>query len=173
MKGRERVIKRGITIHVTLPPPTCSELVELSREGETNSLSLDGRGIKGEGDIKLPDNITQIAKNLRKTSTIAERLLWRHLRVKEVEGYKFRRQAPIGNYIADFVCFEKRIIIEVDGRQHQIEKDKDYKRDKWFKEQGFRVLRFWNNEVLRNMEGVYEVIKESCLSHPPPTPSRL
>jgi very-short-patch-repair endonuclease len=72
----------------------------------------------------------------------------------------------------DFVCYEKRIIIEVDGSQHQIEKDKDRIRDEWLKMQGFKVLRFWNNEVLRNMEGVYEVIKESCLSHPPPTPSR-
>jgi very-short-patch-repair endonuclease len=143
----------------------------VTREGETNSLSLDGRGIKGEDDIKLADNITQIAKNLRKTSTFAERLLWRHLRAKQVEGYKFRRQEPIGDYAVDFVCFEKRIIIEVDGSQHQIEKDKDKKRDKWFKEQGFRVLRFWNNEVLRNIEGVLELIRESCLDHPPPTPS--
>jgi very-short-patch-repair endonuclease len=116
----------------------------------------------------LPDNITQIAKNLRKTSTIAERLLWRHLRAKQMDGHKFRRQEPIGNYVVDFVCFEKRIVIEVDGSQHQIEKDKDRLRDKWLKKQGFKVLRFWNNDVLKNMEGVYEVIKESCLSHPPP-----
>ena len=136
-----------------------------------NSLSLDGRGIKGEGDIKLSDNITQIAKTLRKTSTKAERLLWRHLRAKQVEGCKFRRQQPIGNYVVDFVCFEKRIVVEVDGSQHQVEIDKDRIRDEWLKKQGFRVLRFWNNEVLRNTEGVYQVIKESCLSHPPPTPS--
>jgi very-short-patch-repair endonuclease len=129
----------------------------------------DTRGIKGEGGIKLTDNTTQIAKNLRKTCTIAERLLWGHLRAKQVEGYKFRRQEPIGNYVVDFVCFEKRIIIEVDGSQHQIEKDKDSKRDKWFKEQGFRVLRFWNNEVLRNLEGVLELIRESCLDHPTPS----
>jgi len=143
------------------------------REGATNSLSLDGRGIQGEGDIRLSDNLTQIAKILRKTSTKAERLLWRYLRAKRLEGYKFRRQEPIGNYIVDFVCFEKRIVIEVDGSQHQIETDKDTIRDEWLRKQGFKVLRFWNNEVLRNMEGVYEVIKESCLSHPPPTPSRL
>jgi very-short-patch-repair endonuclease len=122
-------------------------------------------------NIKLTDNLTQIAKNLRKTSTFAERLLWRHLRAKQMEGYKFRRQEPIGDYVVDFVCFEKRIIIEVDGSQHQIEKDKDKKRDKWFKEQGFRVLRFWNNEVLKNMDGVLAVIRERCICHPPPTPS--
>jgi very-short-patch-repair endonuclease len=135
----------------------------VTKRGETNSLSLDGRGIKGEGDIKLTDKITQIAKNLRKSSTVAERLLWRHLQAKQVEGYKFRRQEPIGNYVVDFVCFEKRMIIEVDGSQHQIEKYKDTKRDKWFKEQGFRILRFWNNEVINNTDGVLTVIRENCL----------
>ena len=135
----------------------------MTKRGETNSLSLDGRGIKGEGDIKLTDNITRIAKNLRKSSTVAERLLWRHLRAKQVEGYKFRRQEPMGNYVVDFVCFEKRMIIEVDGSQHQIEKDKDNKRDKRFKEQGFRILRFWSNEVIKNTDGVLTVIRENCL----------
>jgi very-short-patch-repair endonuclease len=135
----------------------------VTKGGETNSLSLNGRGIKGEGDIIKTDTITQIARNLRKSSTVAERLLWRHLRAKQVEGYKFRRQEPIGNYVVDFVCFEKRMIIEVDGSQHQIEKDKDNKRDKWFKEQGFRILRFWNNEVIKNTDGVLTVIRENCL----------
>lgn len=76
-------------------------------------------------------NIINIAKNLRKSSTDAERLLWRHLRANQLEGQKFRRQQPIGNYIVDFVCFDKRIVIEVDGRQHAIEKHKDNERDKW------------------------------------------
>ena len=70
----------------------------------------------------------------------------------------------------DFVCFGKRIVIEVDGGQHTIEKDKDNERDKWLKGQGFKVLRFWNNGVLRNIEGVLEVIGERCLYHPPLTP---
>ncbi len=120
----------------------------------------------------MSDKIIRIAKNLRKKSTDAERLLWRYLRAKQSEGVKFRRQQPIGNYVVDFVCFENRIVIEVDGGQHQIEKDKDMKRDKWLKEQGFVVLRFWNNEVLKNIEGVMEVIRVNCLCHPPPTPSR-
>ena len=119
----------------------------------------------------MSDKIIRIAKNLRKKSTDAERLLWRYLRAKQSEGVKFRRQQPIGNYVVDFVCFENRIVIEVDGGQHQIEKDKDMKRDKWLKEQGFVVLRFWNNEVLKNIEGVMEVIRVNCLCHPPPTPS--
>ncbi len=78
----------------------------------------------------MSNKITDIAKNLRRKSTNAERLLWRHLRAKQLEGLKFRRQQPVGNYIVNFVCFEKRIVIEVDGGQHAIEKDKDNERDK-------------------------------------------
>jgi len=85
----------------------------------------------------LSDNIIRIAKNLRKKSTDAERLLWRHLRAKQLEGFKFRRQQPIGNYVVDFVCFENRIVIEVDGGQHAIEKEKDSERTKWLESQGF------------------------------------
>ena len=114
--------------------------------------------------------INIIAKNLRKRSTHAEILLWRHLRAKQLEGLKFKRQQPIGNYIVDFVCFEKQIVIEVDGGQHAIEKDKDKERDRWLEGQGFRVLRFWNNEVVANIEGVLEVVRENCLNHPPLTP---
>jgi len=118
--------------------------------------------------------LVNIAKNLRKRSTDAENLLWRHLRVKQLEGLKFRRQQPIGNYIVDFVCFEKRVVIEVDGGQHTIEKERDNERDRWLKGQGFIVLRFWNNDVLKNINGVLEVIGVNCLNHPPlnPLPSR-
>jgi very-short-patch-repair endonuclease len=106
--------------------------------------------------------------------TDAERLLWTYLRAKQLEGLKFRRQEPIGKYIADFACHEKRIVIEVDGRQHSTNKERDRERDNWFKEQGYKVLRFWNNEVLTNIAGVLEVIRENYLSHPPlnPLPSR-
>ena len=85
---------------------------------------------------------------------------------------KFRRQEPIGNFIVDFVAFEKRLIIEIDGGQHadENEKDNDLQRDEWLKSQGFRVLRFWNNEVLQNLEGVLETIRDNCLRHPPLTP---
>ncbi len=115
--------------------------------------------LKG-GDRGMRTKFTNIARNLRKNSTDAENLLWRHLRAGRLEGLKFRRQQPIGNHIVDFVCFEKRLVIEVDGGQHGTEKDS--KRDKWFAEQDFRVLRFWNNEVLGNISGVLEVIGLSC-----------
>jgi len=107
------------------------------------------------------------AKVLRKNFTDTERLLWKYLRAKQMEGYKFRRQEPIDSYIVDFVCQEKRIIIEVDGGQHSVERDN--KRDNWLEEHGYKVLRFWNNEVLTNTEGVLEVIRD-YLNHPPPTP---
>jgi very-short-patch-repair endonuclease len=111
------------------------------------------------------------AKVLRKNFTNTERVLWKHLRAKQMGGYKFRRQEPIGSYIVDFVCHEKRIVIEVDGGQHSTERERDNERDKWLKGQGYKVLRFWNNEVLANIEGVLEVIRD-CLNHPPLTPAR-
>jgi very-short-patch-repair endonuclease len=108
---------------------------------------------------------------LRKRATDAENRLWFHLKGKNFEGIKFRRQEPIGDYIVDFVAFEKRLVIEVDGGQHaEEEKDKDMRRDAWLNSQGFRVLRFWNNEVLQNLEGVMETIRVNCLRHPPLTP---
>jgi very-short-patch-repair endonuclease len=108
-----------------------------------------------------------VAKLLRKNFTDAERALWKNLKAKQMEEYKFRRQEPIGSYIVDFVCHAKRIVIEVDGGQHSIERDGE--RDQWLREQGYSVLRFWNNEVLGNIEGVLEVVRDR-LRHPPPTP---
>jgi very-short-patch-repair endonuclease len=102
-----------------------------------------------------------IAKRLRKNSTDVERLLWKYLGAKRFNRLKFRRQEPIGLYIVDFVCFEKRIVIEVDGGQHAIDEDKDKARDKWLKDQGYKVLRFWNHDVLTNIGGVLEVIRRN------------
>jgi len=112
------------------------------------------------------------AKNLRKRLTDVERLLWDHLRAKQIEGVKFRRREPIGNYIVDFVCFENRLIVEVDGGQHSIEKEKDFERDGYLNKNGFRVLRFWNNEVFTNIDGVLEIIRVNCFKTLLPLPSR-
>ncbi|MCC7202113.1 MAG: endonuclease domain-containing protein [Nitrospirae bacterium] len=114
--------------------------------------------------------MTSIAKILRKKSTDTENLLWRHLRAKQMEGLKFRRQEAIGKYIVDFACYEKRIVIEVDGGQHSMMENEDNTRDQWLKDEGFKVLRFWNNEVLTNIEGILEVIRGTCLDHPPLAP---
>jgi very-short-patch-repair endonuclease len=122
----------------------------------------------------MTSSITGIAKSLRKNNTDVERLLWNHLKTRQLEDIKFRRQQPIGRYIVDFVSFEKKIVIEIDGSQHSVEKNRDEERDNWLGLQGFKVLRFWNNELLENMEGVLEVIRDHCLLHPPlnPLPSR-
>jgi very-short-patch-repair endonuclease len=117
----------------------------------------------------LDGNIKAFVKSLRKRSTDAESLLWKHLRAKRLKGLKFRKQEPIGKYIADFVCYEKQIIIEVDGGQHSIDKDRDNERDIWFKGEGFKVLRFWNNEVLTDTEAVLTAIMMSCLESPSPS----
>ena len=95
-------------------------------------------------------NITNVAnaRTLRKKSTDAERLLWKHLRMRQLGAYKFRRQQPIGAYIVDFVCLEKRLIIELDGGRHTEQVEYDEKRSSWLRERGYRVLRYWNHDVL-------------------------
>jgi len=117
------------------------------------------------------DIIRARARALRKNSTEAEKVLWGHLRFWQVEGYKFRRQQPLGNYIVDFVCLEKRLIIELDGGQHAEQSDYDAKRDAWLSDEGFTVLRFWNNNVLKNIEGVTEKIFRTLKSTPFLNPS--
>ena len=88
------------------------------------------------------------ARYLRKQSTEAEKTLWRQLRNRELAGCKFRRQAPIGKYIVDFLCYEQKLVIEIDGGQHQSRVEADSERTDWLETQGYRVVRFWNNQVL-------------------------
>jgi len=107
--------------------------------------------------------ITKHAKSLRKRPTDVEAILWNKLRARQVEGVKFRRQQPIENFIVDFVSFEKRIVVELDGGQHAENRDKDIQRDRFFSENGFEVLRFWNNDVIENLDGVLEVIRQKCV----------
>lgn len=112
-------------------------------------------------------NLTKFAKLLRKQSTDTEMFLWQHLRSKRLEGFKFRRQEPIGQYIVDFVCHEKGVIVECDGSQH-IDSINDQARDRWLSKQGYQVLRFWDNDVLQNTKGVLETILKACQSSPSP-----
>ncbi len=100
------------------------------------------------------------ARNLRKQSTEAEKDLWYNLRDRGLCGEKARRQHAIGEYIVDFVFLEKRLIIELDGGHHQRKKDEDKAREQWLRSEGYKVLRFWNNDILNNMEGVLETIKK-------------
>ena len=102
---------------------------------------------EGQDGGRLTSSVTR-ARILRNNPTDAERILWRHLRFRQLVGYKFRRQRPIGRFIVDFVCLEKNLVIEIDGGQHSEQKSYDSKRDAWIRTKGFRVLRFWDHEVI-------------------------
>ena len=106
---------------------------------------------------------TAFARNLRQGQTDAESKLWARLRNKQLESVKFRRQQPIGPYIVDFVSFERKLVVEIDGGQHSDDmiRERDESRTSLIKGKGYRVLRFWDNEVLTNIEGVLERIRES------------
>jgi len=101
---------------------------------------------------------TKRARELRTDSTDSERRLWQKLKRRQIAGVKFRRQQPIGPYIVDFVCLERCLVIEVDGGQHSERLDEDTKRSQWLEAQGFRVLRFWNNDVLANTDVVAQAV---------------
>ncbi|MBP1715500.1 MAG: hypothetical protein H6Q42_3703 [Deltaproteobacteria bacterium] len=98
------------------------------------------------------------ARELRKNMTQAEKWLWEKLRSRELDGFKIRRQRPIGAFIVDFVCLERKLIIEIDGGQHAEGLDQDRKRSEFLAREGYQVLRFWNHEVLQNGEEVLAAI---------------
>jgi very-short-patch-repair endonuclease len=114
-----------------------------------SSLSPHGERARVRGE-----RMKHRARTLRKNMTDVERLLWGRLRDRQLGGYKFRRQHPIGPFFLDFVCLEKKLVIEVDGGQHAKNLDADVKRSNYLKERGYQVLRFWNNEVLEESQSV-------------------
>jgi very-short-patch-repair endonuclease len=114
---------------------------------------------------------SNLAKVLRRRQTDAEEKVWAVLRSRQFIDLKFRRQHPVGDYIVDFVCLDEKLIIEIDGGQHNEKQmiDKDEARQKWLEGEGFRVIRFWNNDVMENLEGVMsrliELIEERRHPH--------
>ena len=102
---------------------------------------------------------TARARRLRRQATDAERCLWQHLRGRRLEGFKFRRQQVVGGFIVDFLCVEAKLIIEADGGQHSVQKIYDECRTAYLQRQGYRILRFWNHEILSNTEAVLERIR--------------
>jgi very-short-patch-repair endonuclease len=104
----------------------------------------------------VPRTVSPHAARLRREMTDAERALWFKLRNRRLQGFKFRSQWTLGPYVADFCCLEARLVVEADGGQHEEKRDAD--RSAWLTGQGFRVIRFWNNDVLTNLDGVLEVI---------------
>ncbi len=132
--------------------------VASTMKGQTNRGILDAR----------------LQRNLRNAPTEAERRLWSHLKSRQMEGCKFRRQHPYGDFILDFVCLERRVAIELDGSQHFEAATYDEKRPRFLRLAGFKVLRFWNNEVFGELDGVLEVIRRELVARvenpSPPNP---
>ena len=117
------------------------------------------------------EKVLSNAKTLRTNQTDAEQRLWHHLRAHRFMDLKFKRQKPLGRYIVDFVCVERRLIIEIDGGQHAEQVEYDQHRDAWLRNQGYTVLRFWNNEVLQQLEGVLEQVRLTITLSPSPSPT--
>jgi very-short-patch-repair endonuclease len=112
---------------------------------------------------------TKLSRHLRRRTTIAERVLWNRLRSRALCGLKFVRQEPVGPYIVDLVCREERLVIEVDGGHHA-QSSRDTIRDRWLRNHGYRVLRFWNNDVIANADGVLEAIADTLQQEAIPQP---
>jgi len=112
--------------------------------------------MRGPNKVKTPR-----ARRLRSNQTDAEKKLWWHLRNRQIAGCKFVRQEPVGPYVCDFVCREQRLVIEVDGGQHA-DSAADKVRDEWLVSHHYRVMRFWNNDVLGNIEGVLTTINDAA-----------
>jgi len=160
----------------------CGEETEAWSRSQEAPLSPCGRGVGGEGaegaerarNTATPQTLNH-AKLLRRHQTPQEQALWQTLRAKRFDGYKFRRQQPMGPYIVDFVCFSHRLIIELDGGHHAETVDYDTQRDNWLREQGFQVLRFWNHDYTAQPEAVLEAIWQALQNKTPlpnPSPAR-
>ncbi len=115
---------------------------------------------------------TERSRELRTNATPAERALWRHLSNRKLAGVRFNRQVPIGPFIGDFVARSAKLIIELDGGQHGMRTAEDARRTAFLESRGYRVLRFWNNEIRENMEGVLAMIEGALKDMPSPSPSR-
>ena len=147
---------------------------------DTNHSPLEGESARGRspqssrwGEIKrsyTPQTLEK-ARTLRQSHTDAEGLLWHYLRNKQLDGYKFRRQLPIGPYIVDFACLSRKLVIELDGGQHAEQHNHDKKREDYLRGKGYRILRFWNNEVFQNCMDVLEAVYQALVGPPPHQPS--
>ncbi len=115
---------------------------------------------------------TRRSRELRNNGTPAERKLWQHIRNRQLSGARFNRQVPIGPFICDFAARTAKIVIEMDGRQHALRSVEDKRRTHFLTSSGYRVLRFWNNDILENVDGVLTVIEQALNDRPSPNPSR-
>ena len=136
--------------------------------------STDSLSLRERAGVRVMSRISR-ARQMRRQSTDTERALWAKLRDRRMMNCKFRRQFPIGRYIVDFVCHQYNLVIEIDGGHHAEQQDYDAVRTEWLKSQGFDVIRYWNNDVLTEMESVLESIgdalkKRGASYSPPPSP---
>jgi adenine-specific DNA-methyltransferase len=116
---------------------------------------------------KIPDDLKAYAREMRKRMPTAEQLLWYLIRNRRIAGAKFRRQHPVGRYILDFYCVEKKLAVELDGGQHSEQQNYDQQRDAYLEQQGIEVLRFWNNQMLLETEVVLESIYLNLVGNNP------
>lgn len=121
--------------------------------------------------LRVKPQSTNNARTLRTNLTLTEQRLWNALRNKQLQGHRFRRQHPIGPYIADLACIEQMLVIELDGGQHHDQIHYDENRTLFMQTQGWQVLRFWNNDVLQNFDGVLATIADALTITPPSQPS--
>jgi very-short-patch-repair endonuclease len=164
------------------PPPSkqVAKVLSAGAEQQAPPPPLAGEGREGalhrSPTWKVKPKIRVRARALRQELTKAERIIWYGLRAHRLDGAGFRRQTPIGRFTVDFACHDKRLVIEVDGGQHA-DNARDAERNLWLASKGYRVLRFWNNDVLRNSAGVLEMIATAAaeatpLPNPPPQGGR-
>ena len=125
-------------------------------------------GLSMQGQTNKIIQAKKLQRTLRKNMTDAERKLWSAMRFGQMNGHKFRRQHPFENYVLDFVCLERKLVVEVDGSQHMELEIEDGERTKVLEKSGFRVLRFWNNQVFNEFENVKEAIFLALETHPHP-----
>ena len=122
--------------------------------------------MNSENPSAEPQQVRRIvarARKLRRNSTEVERKLWHRIRDKQIEEFRFRRQRPIGKYIVDFICLDAKLIVELDGGQHATSDEYDKSRTAFLESLGYRVVRFWDNEVIENMDGVLRRLHENLL----------
>ena len=159
-------VSRGGSLTPT-PLPEGEGLTEARRPGSLSLRERDGVREDALQHAALPETLLKHARELRKSSTDAEQLLWSLLRDRQLLNFKFRRQHPLGSYILDFYCHEAKLVVELDGGQHaeDAQLKHDEQRSAGLKEQGIAVLRFWNNELLTNAEGVLQNIYDWLNAH--------
>jgi very-short-patch-repair endonuclease len=162
------------TMDVLLPPPkgrvgegALMQLTQRARPVATIEVLLpppkgEGRG----GALMHHEQLTQRARALRRNMTHAERTFWGRVRRGQIHGRRFRRQHPIGDYIVDFVCPKAKLVIEIDGGRHALNAERDAARTRQLLAAGYRVLRFWNNDVLSQIDAVIEVVATACVPSP-------